>query len=247
MASRKNVLNKVSHNSERNMTMLKWMMVLGFGLLSAQVSAEEAPVLKTQRDVQSYGIGVNIAKSFKRDEVDVDMNLLIKGMKDVMAGEKLLMPERDMRKAMNALQGELRKKAVARNRNAAEENRKKGEAFLAENKAQKGVVTLASGVQYKIIKAGGGRNPTDSDMVECYYRGTLLDGTEFDSTEPGKPATLKVSQMIDGWKEALKLMLPGSKWQLFIPSQLAYGPRGVGSDIGPNETLVFEVEVLSIK
>ncbi|BBI99713.1 outer membrane protein MIP [Ferrigenium kumadai] len=227
--------------------MLKWMMVLGFGFCMAQANAEEAQVLKTQRDIQSYGIGVNIAKSFKRDDVDIDMDLLVKGMKDVMAGEKLLMPERDMRRAMNSLQGDLRQKAAARHRIAAEDNRKKGEAFLAENKTRKGVVTLASGVQYKIIKAGDGRKPMDSDMVECNYRGTLLDGTEFDTTDPGKPATLKVSQLIDGWKEALKLMPAGSKWQIFIPSQLAYGPRGVGSDIGPNETLVFEVELLSVK
>ncbi len=227
--------------------MLKWIAMFGFGFWMAQASAEEAQVLKTQRDVQSYGIGVNIAKSFKRDDVDIDMDLLVKGMKDAMAGEKLLMPERDLRRAMNALQSELRQKAVARHRTAAEDNRKKGEAFLAENKTRHGVVTLASGVQYRIIKAGDGRKPMDSDMVECYYRGTLLDGTEFDGTEAGKPATLKVSQLIDGWKEALKLMPAGSKWQLFIPSQLAYGPRGVGSDIGPNETLVFEVELLNVK
>jgi FKBP-type peptidyl-prolyl cis-trans isomerase FklB len=227
--------------------MLKWMMVLGFGFLAAQAGAEEAQVLKTQRDIQSYGIGVNIAKSFKRDEVDIDMDLLMKGMKDMMAGEKLLMPERDLRKAMNSFQGELRQKAAARHRIAAEDNRKKGEAFLAENKTRKGVVTLASGVQYKILKAGDGKKPTETDAVECYYRGTLLDGTEFDSTDPGKPATLKVAQLIQGWKEALTQMPAGSKWMLYIPSQLAYGPRGVGSDIGPNETLVFEVELLSVK
>jgi FKBP-type peptidyl-prolyl cis-trans isomerase FklB len=102
-------------------------------------------------------------------------------------------------------------------------------------------------VQYKVIHAGEGRSPADGDMVECSYRGTLLDGTEFDATEAGKPATLKVSQLIEGWKEALKLMPEGSKWQIFIPSQLAYGPRGVGSDIGPNETLVFEVDLVAVK
>lgn len=227
--------------------MLKWMMVLGLGFLAVQASAEEAPVLKTQRDVQSYGIGVNIAKSFKRDEVDIDMDLLVRGMKDVMAGNELLMPERDLRRAMNAFQGELRQKAAARHRIAADDNRKKGEAFLAENKAKPGVVTLASGLQYKILKAGDGKQPSEADTVECNYRGTLLDGTEFDGTEPGKPAMLKVAQLIPGWKEALKLMPAGSRWKIFIPPQLAYGPRGVGSDIGPNETLVFDVELLSVK
>lgn len=227
--------------------MLKWMMVFGFGFFMAQANAEEAQVLKTSRDVQSYGIGVNIAKSFKRDEVDIDLELLVKGMKDVMAGDRLLMPEKDLRRAMNSFQGELRQKAAARNRIAAVDNKKKGEDFLAKNKTKDGVVTLASGVQYKILKAGDGKLPTDVDMVECNYRGTLLDGTEFDGTEPGKPAMLKVSQLIPGWKEALKLMPAGSKWQLYIPPQLAYGPRGVGSDIGPNETLLFEVELLAVK
>jgi FKBP-type peptidyl-prolyl cis-trans isomerase FklB len=229
------------------MTMLKWMMVLGLGFCAVQASAEEAPVLKTLQDVQSYGIGVNIAKSFKRDEVDVDLDLLVKGMKDVMAGDRLLMPEKELRRAMNSFQGELRQKAAARNRIAAVDNKKKGEDFLAANKSKDGVMTLASGVQYKILKAGEGKQPMDIDSVECNYRGTLLDGTESDGTEPGKPATLKVSQLIPGWKEALKLMPVGSKWQLYIPPQMAYGPRGVGSDIGPNETLVFEVELLAVK
>lgn len=227
--------------------MWKWMMVAGLSFLVAQANAEEAQVLKSQRDVQSYGIGVNIAKSFKRDEVDIDMDLLVKGMKDAMAGDKLLMPEKELRRAMNSFQSELRQKAAARSRIAAVDNKKKGDDFLAQNKNKEGVVTLASGVQYKVLKAGDGKLPTEADMVECHYRGTLLDGTEFDSTEPGKPAMLKVAQLIPGWKEALKLMPAGSKWQLYIPPQLAYGPRGVGSDIGPNETLVFEVELLAVK
>ena len=227
--------------------MLKWMTVVGLGLWVVQASAEEAPVLKTQRDVQSYGIGVNIAKSFKRDEIDFDMDLLVKGMKDGLSGDRLLMPEKELRRAMNSFQGELRQKAAARNRIAAVDNKKKSEEFMAKNKAMEGVVTLASGVQYKILKAGDGKPPTEVDSVECYYRGTLLDGTEFDGTELGKPATLKVAQLIPGWKEALQLMPAGSKWQLYIPPQLAYGPRGVGSDIGPNEMLVFEVELLAVK
>lgn len=225
----------------------KWMVVGGLFLFAVQAGAEEVPLLKSKRDVQSYGIGVNIAKSFKQDEVDIDMDLLVKGMKDFMAGERLLMPERDMRRAMNALQSEIRQKAAARNRLAAEDNKKKGATFLAENRAQEGVVTLGSGVQYKILKAGDGKMPTEGDSVECHYRGMLLDGTEFDGTDPGKPATLRVAQLIPGWKEAVKLMPEGSRWMVYIPSQLAYGPRGVGSDIGPNETLVFEVELLAVR
>ncbi len=207
----------------------------------------ETTFLKTKQDMVSYGIGVNIAKSFKKDDVEFDIDLIVKGMKDGMSGEKLLMPERDLRRVMNAFQSELRQKEMQHQRITAEDNRKKGEAFLAANKSKDGVVTLASGMQYRVITAGGGRKPTDGDIVECNYRGTLLDGTEFDGTEAGKPATLKVSQLIEGWREALKLMPEGSKWQIFIPSQLAYGPRGVGSDIGPNETLVFEVNLVAVK
>ncbi len=226
---------------------MKWMMVVVFGFAAAQANGEEVPVLKTQKDMQSYGIGVNIAKSFKKNEVDFDLEFLIKGLRDGLSGEKLLMTEKDLRKVMNSFQGELRQKAAGIRRVAAMDNKTKGEAFLAGNKARDGVVALASGVQYKIVKEGGGRKPTDADMVECNYRGTLLDGTEFDGTDPGKPAMLKVSQLIAGWKEALKLMPEGSRWQIFIPPESAYGQRGVGSDIGPNETLVFEVELLAVK
>ncbi len=227
--------------------MLKWITVMGLGLLVSQAGAGEMPVLKTQKEMVSYGIGVNIAKSFKKDDVEFDMDLLIKGLKDGLSGERLLMSERDLRKVMNAFQGELRRKEMMNHQVVAEENKKKGEAFLAKNKTSDGVVTLASGVQYKILKAGDGKRPTDGDTVECYYRGTLLNGTEFSSTEPGKPATLKVEMLPAGWKEALKLMPMGSKWQIYVPSQLAYGARGAGSDIGPNETLVFEVALLDIK
>ncbi len=227
--------------------MLKWITVMGLGLIVTQVSAGEIPVLKTQKEMVSYGVGVNIAKSFKKDDIEFDMDLLVKGMEDGLSGERLLMPEKDLRKIMNAFQGELRRKAMTNHLIEAEENKKKGEAFLAENKTRDGVVTLPSGVQYKILKAGEGKKPTDGDTVECNYRGTLLNGTEFDGTEPGKPATLKVEMLTAGWKEALKLMPKGSKWQIFIPSQLAYGSRGVGSDIGPNETLIFEVALLDIK
>ncbi len=227
--------------------MRKWITVMGLGLMVSQASAGEMQILKTQKDVVSYGIGVNIAKSFKKDDVEFDMELLIKGMKDGLSGEKLLIPEKDLRQVMNSFQGELRRKAMIHHQTAAEENKKKGDAFLAENKAKDGVVTLPSGVQYKILKAGSGKKPMDSDTVECEYHGTLLNGTEFDGTESGKPATLKVEMLTAGWKEAVKLMPVGSKWQIFIPSQLAYGSRGVGSDIGPNETLVFEVALLDIK
>jgi len=227
--------------------MLKWLTAVSVGFMVSHAGAEEMPVLKTQKEMVSYGIGVNIAKSFKKDDVEFDMDLLVKGMKDGLSGEKLLMTERELRKVMNTFQGDLRRKEMANRQVLAEENKKKGDAFLAENKSKDGVVALASGVQYKVLKAGDGKKPTDGDTVECDYRGTLLNGTEFTSTEPGKPATLKVEMLPDGWKEALKLMPKGSKWQIFVPSQLAFGQRGVGSDIGPNETIVLEVALLDIK
>jgi FKBP-type peptidyl-prolyl cis-trans isomerase len=225
----------------------KWIALLGVGLLAAQASAEEATVLKTPKDMTSYSMGLQSGRHFRTDEIDVDVGLFVKGLKDGLSGEKPLLSEKDLRKVMNGVLGEVRRKEAANRRLAMEENRKKSEAFLAENKTKEGVVTLPSGIQYKVLKAGDGKKPTDTDVVEVNYRGTLLDGTEFDATDPGKPATFKLSQAIPGWRQALKLMPAGSRWQVFIPPELAYGARGAGSDIGPNEALVFEVELVAVK
>jgi FKBP-type peptidyl-prolyl cis-trans isomerase len=227
---------------------LKWIAVLGILLFAAQVSAGEPPALSTQKAKVSYGIGVDVARNFMRLGIEIDLEILIKGLRDGLSGEKLLINEADLRAAMNAYQAELKERMLQAMKVAMEENKKKGDAFLAENKTKEGVVTLPSGLQYKILTAGDGRKPTDADMVECNYRGTLIDGTEFDSSyRTGKPATFKVTGLIAGWTEALKLMTVGSKWQLFIPPQLAYGERGASREIGPNATLIFELELLSIK
>ena len=228
---------------------LKWIAVLGVWLLAAQVSAQETQVLKTEKEKVSYGIGVDVARNFKRLGIDLDVNVLLKAMRDEFSGEKLLMTEEDLRATMNSFQGELRQKQAQAVRSAAEDNKKAGDVFLAENKTKEGVVTLPSGLQYKILKAGDGKKPAETDTVEVNYRGTLINGTEFDSSySRGQPATFKVKGgVIPGWTEALKLMPVGSKWQLFIPPQLAYGERGAGRDIGPNATLIFEVELLAIK
>lgn len=225
----------------------KLIMVLGLCFLAAQANAGDNTVLKTLKDQVSYGIGVNMARSFKADEVEFDPDIVLKGLKDASSGEKLLMHEKELRHVMNSFQGELRQKAMIKHRLAAMDNKKEGEAFLAANKMKDGVLSLPSGVQYLVLKMGDGKKPTDTDMVEVNYRGALLNGTEFDSSEDGKPATLKVAQLIPGWKDALKLMPEGSKWQLFIPPQLAYGERGVGHDIGPNQTLSYEVELVAVK
>jgi FKBP-type peptidyl-prolyl cis-trans isomerase FklB len=204
--------------------------------------------LKTQKDKVSYAIGLNIGKSLRKDSVEVDPNIFFRGLKDALAGAKTLLTEEEMKSVMTTLQSELRKQQEETMRQAGEINKKAGEAFLAENKTKEGVVTLPSGLQYKILKQGTGPKPSATDSVVCNYRGTLMDGTEFDSSyKRGQPATFPVSGVIKGWTEAVQLMPVGSKWQLFVPSELGYGNRGAGADIGPNATLIFEVELLSIQ
>lgn len=225
---------------------VKLITLCCLAILANQGAAAEATTLNTDKDKLSYGIGVSVARNFKKQGSDIEIDLLVKGLRDALAGDKLLLPEKELRKVMNAYQTEIRQKATLTRRVAIEDNRKKGEAFLAANKTKDGVITLPSGVQYKVLQAGNGKTPIDSDLIVCNYRGSLLDGTEFDATEDGKPAKLKLSALIAGWKESMKLMPVGSKWQIFIPAQHAYGERGVGSDIGPNETLIFEVELLGI-
>jgi FKBP-type peptidyl-prolyl cis-trans isomerase FklB len=205
--------------------------------------------LKTQKDKASYAIGLNIGKSMHKDSVDVDTAILLRGLKDGLAGTKPLLTDDEARATMVALQADLRKKQEEKMLVQGEANKKEGETFLADNKTKDGVVTLPSGLQYKILKEGTGPKPTAGDTVVCNYKGTLIDNTEFDSSyKRGQPATFPVGGVIKGWTEALQLMPVGSKWQLFIPSDLAYGARGgPGGGIGPNAALVFEVELISIQ
>ena len=205
--------------------------------------------LKTQKDKASYAIGLNIGRGMHKDSVDVDPTILLRGLKDGLAGGKTLLTDDEARAAITALQDDLRAKQEAKMQILGETNKKTGEAFLADNKAKEGVVSLPSGLQYKILQEGTGPKPTAADTVVCNYKGTLIDNTEFDSSyKRGQPATFPVSGVIRGWTEALQLMPVGSKWQLFIPPDLAYGVRGgPGGGIGPNATLVFEVELMSIQ
>ncbi len=204
--------------------------------------------LKTQKEKVSYALGMSIGLNVKRQSVDIDPSLVARGLKDALSGSKTLLTEEEARTAITAQQAELHKRQEEKMQQAGEENRKQGAAFLAENKSKEGVVTLPSGLQYKILKDGTGPKPASTDTVVCNYRGTLINGTEFDSSyKRGEPTSFPVNQVIKGWTEALQLMSVGSKWQLFIPADLAYGDRGAGPDIGPNATLIFEVELLSIK
>jgi FKBP-type peptidyl-prolyl cis-trans isomerase FklB len=206
-------------------------------------------VLKTEKDKTSYAIGMNIGKSMNKNSMDVDPAIVARGIKDALAGGKTLLTDDEAKAVMTTFQTEMRKKVEDKMQETAATNKKAGDAFLAANKGKEGVVTLSSGLQYKIITEGSGPKPTAQDTVECNYKGTLLDGTEFDSTAKhgGKPATFPVGGVIKGWTEALQLMPVGSKWQLFIPGDLAYGQRGAGGVIGPNATLIFEVELISIQ
>jgi FKBP-type peptidyl-prolyl cis-trans isomerase FklB len=204
--------------------------------------------LTTPKDKASYALGLNIGRGLHRDSVDIDPNILLQGLKDALAGSKSLLTDDEAKAALTALQADVSKRQQEKMQVAGELNKKEGEEFLAANKTKEGVVTLPSGLQYKILQQGTGPKPSASDSVVCNYRGTLLNGTEFDSSyKRGQPATFGVGQVIHGWTEALQLMPVGSKWQIFIPAELAYAARGAGADIGPNATLIFEVELLSIQ
>ena len=206
------------------------------------------PPLTTDKEKQSYALGMNIGRGLTRQQVDVDPVVLARGLRDTLAGAKPLLTDDQAQAALTQLQTAVKTKEEAAAQKAGETNMKEGQDFLAENKTKDGVVTLPSGLQYKILTAGTGPKPTASDTVVCNYRGTFIDGTEFDSSyKRNQPATFPVNGVIKGWTEALQLMPVGSKWQLFIPSELAYGSRGAGGVIGPNKTLVFEVELLSIQ
>jgi FKBP-type peptidyl-prolyl cis-trans isomerase FklB len=214
---------------------------------SAKTQAEPASPFKDQKAKTSYALGMNIGNGLKRQSIDVDPDILVQGIKDVQAGKTLMTPEEAI-EVLNQLQAEMRTKMEAQRKEEGVADQKEGDAFLAANKAKEGVVTLPSGLQYKIITEGTGPKPTATDTVVCNYKGTLINGTVFDSSEKhGHPLTFPVNGVIKGWTEALQLMPVGSKWQLFIPANLAYGERGAGGDIPPNSTLIFEVELLSIQ
>jgi FKBP-type peptidyl-prolyl cis-trans isomerase FklB len=221
-------------------------------------AAKKAPVttksataltLKTQKEKASYALGMKVGGDLHKQGVNaaVDPALAARGFKDALAGSKPLLTEDEERAALMQLQTQVRDQQQAKAHEAGAAARKAGEEFLAANKGKEGVVTLPSGLQYKILTAGTGPKPAATDTVSCNYRGTLLNGKVFDSSyDRGKPESFPVGGVIKGWTEALQLMPVGSKWQLFIPADMAYGDRGAGGDIGPGEALVFEVELLSI-
>jgi FKBP-type peptidyl-prolyl cis-trans isomerase FklB len=238
---------------------LRFAVALCLVLVAGQARAAGDVEIKTEKQKLSYSIGVNaghsMKDSLKTQSIDVDPVTLLKGLNDGIMDAKPQMTEDEVKKILEELQKTLMAKqqeqAAKQQEQAkvvAEKNKKDGEAFLAANKKKEGVITMPSGLQYKVLNAGKGNSPKATDTVTVNYKGTTIDGTEFDSSyKRGKPASFPLNQVIPGWTEAVQLMKEGAKWELYIPSNLAYGERGAGANIGGNATLIFEVELLSIK
>ncbi len=227
--------------------MRQWVCAAAMLFLAASICTAEEPALKTQKDKVSYVIGTFVAKDMKKQGIDLNGDLFVKGFMDALAGAKLAISDKEAEDVMNVFKTEMGAKKQAETKKIAEENKKQEEAFLGENKKKEGVHTLESGLQYKVITEGSGNKPTLYDKVTVNYRGSLINGTEFDSSyKRNQPATFALNSVIPGWSEALQSMKTGSKWQLFIPSQFAYGAAGAGGLIPPNAMLIFEVELLSI-
>ncbi|MBP1636005.1 MAG: FKBP-type peptidyl-prolyl cis-trans isomerase [Acidobacteria bacterium] len=227
----------------------RWILTIGLLVVPTLSLAQGgAAELKTEKDKLSYAMGMDLGGQLKKNSVDVDPSVFARGLADALSGGKTLLTEEEAKTVITELQKTMFAKNLAQAKAAGDKNRAEGEAFLAANKSKEGVVTLPSGLQYKIITAGTGPKPTLEQTVVCQYRGTLIDGKEFDSSyKRGQPATFPVKGVIKGWTEALQLMPVGSKWQVFVPSALAYGERGAGADIQPGATLIFEIELVAIK
>ena len=215
---------------------------------AASAAQAPTPAFKTQKEKRSYAIGMEMGKGVKAQGIDVDSSLVAQGLKDALAGAKSAMSEEELKQEIAVLKQEMQQKQTKAAETLGAENKTKGDAFLAANAKKDGVVALPDGLQYKILAAGEGKKPAETDTVLCNYKGTFIDGTEFDSSEKaGKPVPFEVNKVIPGFKEVLQLMPAGSKWQVFIPSSLGYGERGAGSVIAPNSALIFEIELVSIQ
>ena len=224
--------------------MKRFITIVSASLLAFPVLGQDkSPQLKDQKDKVSYSIGMQIGFNLGRQKVDVNPDILAAGIKDAIAGKPQLTADQ-----VKEIMSQFEKDMETKQKQAGEKNKTEGAKFLEENKKKPGVKTTASGLQYKVEKEGTGATPKATDMVTVNYRGTLIDGTEFDSSyKRGQPATFPVNGVIKGWTEALQLMKQGAKYQLFIPAALAYGERAMGPDIGPNSTLIFDVELQDVK
>jgi len=222
--------------------------ILSIGFLFSICSAGEKVELKEQKDKESYSLGYQFGQSLKSQGVDINLDTYASGIKDALGGKEPQMSQEEIRATIMELQKRVVTAQQKELKEKAAKNLEEGKKFLVENQNKEGVKTLPSGLQYKVLTEGSGKIPKLEDRVTVNYKGTLIDGTEFDSSyKRGQPATFQVKGIIKGWTEALQLMKEGSKWQLFIPPDLAYGERGAGGQIPPNSTLIFEVELISVK
>jgi FKBP-type peptidyl-prolyl cis-trans isomerase FklB len=224
--------------------MKQFILVVSASLLALPLFGQDkSPQLKDQKDKVSYSIGLNIGFNLSRQKVEVNPDVLAAGIRDAIAGKPQLTTDQ-----VKDVMAQFEKDMEQKQKQAGEKNKTDGAKFLEDNKKKPGIKTTASGLQYKVEKEGTGTPPKATDTVKVNYRGTLIDGTEFDSSyKRGQPVTFPVNGVIKGWTEALQLMKPGSKYQLFIPSTLAYGERSVSPELGPNATLIFDVELLEVQ
>ena len=233
---------------KRAVSATAFAILLVLCLCQSQAGGAKNVKLGSTSDSVSYVIGTDIARSLEGIQDQVDIDIVVAGLREKLAGKESRVPDSRARAIMGEFSKNMRAKQQEEQAAAGKENAGEGEKFLAENKTKEGVVTTESGLQYKVLKKGTGQSPSATDEVTVHYKGTLLDGTIFDSSHKrGEPATFPVNGVIKGWTEALQLMKEGAKYKLFIPSDLAYGARGAGKDIGPNETLIFEVELIEVK
>lgn len=219
-------------------------IALTAALTTAWPALLAAQTLNSDKEKFSYTVGFQIGQSLREDGLDIDVAALSQAIRDVMAGNEPRLSMEEMQTAVQSFQTQQMeaREAIAR------DNLRAGQSFLADNRAKSGVAETDSGLQYQVIEEGSGKQPADTDTVRVHYRGTLIDGTEFDSSHSrGEPATFPVNAVIPGWREVLPLMKVGAKWKVFIPADLAYGERGAGANIGPNETLLFDIELLAIE
>ncbi len=223
-------------------------MLISLIFLSGICYADEKLELKDQKDKESYGFGYQFGQNLKSQGVDLNLDIYTSGIRDALGGKEPRMSQEEIREAIAEVQKRVMASRQKEWKEKAEKNLAENKAFLEENKKKEGIKTLPSGLQYKVITEGSGKTPKATDTVTVHYRGTLINGSEFDSSyKKGQPTTFQVNGVIRGWGEALQLMKGGSKWQLFIPPELAYGERGAGGQIPPNSTLIFEVELISVK
>lgn len=230
---------------------MKQILIVAISLLIAAIGCSQTTSdtnlpISSNVDSVSYSIGQDIGKNFKRQDIEIDPKIMLQGIVDAMADTSML-TDVEIQKVMTNFQVAMREKQQNKMKEASEKNKAEAVAFFAENKNKEGVITLESGLQYKVLKSGDGKTPKLSSSVEAHYAGRLIDGTEFDSSyKRGKPQPFKVTGVIKGWTEILQLMKEGDKWEVYVPAELAYGERGSGPTIGPNAALIFEMELISV-